>query len=213
MKLGPLFNPYIFESVTGARQGSFSHQGSWYHVETRARVIVFDIAAFEANRALHRRSSSLVPHSVDHPSRSLSREHFGLMSWPEQFYKPRQHHQNPEGTDQQATNLSARAMQLSVFGSMVHSVYLFFNPRFWSNFLDKKLEMKIHFGLKNYLIHRILEQLICCVVCPFSFIIFSLSISGSLSAKKNKQILKIGGVLYTCDASFPTQTRKKLIYW
>ncbi|PSR91013.1 Sodium/hydrogen exchanger 7 like [Actinidia chinensis var. chinensis] len=101
----------------GARQVSFSHQGSWYHVETRARVIVFDIAAFEANRALQRRSSSLVP---DHPSRSLSREHFGLMSWPEQFYKSRQHYQNPEGTDQQSTNLSARAMQLSVFGSMVN---------------------------------------------------------------------------------------------
>ncbi|XP_057477660.1 sodium/hydrogen exchanger 7 isoform X3 [Actinidia eriantha] len=117
---GDLEFPGSETPVTGARQVSFSHQGSWYHVETRARVIVFDIAAFEANRALQRKSSSLVPHSVDHPSRSLSREHFGLMSWPEQFYKSRQHHQNPEGTDQQATNLSARAMQLSVFGSMVN---------------------------------------------------------------------------------------------
>ena len=52
MKLIPLFNPYVSESLTVARQGSFTHQGSWYHVETRARVIVFDTAAFEANRAL-----------------------------------------------------------------------------------------------------------------------------------------------------------------
>ena len=40
---------------------SFSRQRSWYQVETRARVIIFDIAAFEVDSAPQRSSSSLVP--------------------------------------------------------------------------------------------------------------------------------------------------------
>ncbi|KAK9277152.1 hypothetical protein L1049_006691 [Liquidambar formosana] len=114
----PTHGNLSFQSLeTSGVRASFSHQGSSYHVETRSRVIIVDIAAFEAHGALQRRSSSLLPHSVDQTPRSLSRE--GLMSWPENFYKPRQHDQNPEGTDQQASSLSARAMQLSIFGSMV----------------------------------------------------------------------------------------------
>ncbi|KAK4597004.1 hypothetical protein RGQ29_014858 [Quercus rubra] len=96
---------------------SFSHQGSSYQVETRARVIIFDMSALEADNALQQRSSS-VPHSADHSHRSLSRE-LGLMSWPENLYKRMQHKQNPDGIDRQANSLSAKAMQLSIFGSMV----------------------------------------------------------------------------------------------
>lgn len=112
--------------VTGFKQATFPHQGSLYQVETRARVIIFDIAAFESKKALQRRSSSFVPHPVDHNSRSLSKEHVGLISWPENFYKPMEADQNPYEIDQQASSLSARAMQLSIYGSMVLSVYLFF---------------------------------------------------------------------------------------
>ncbi|KAB1216544.1 Sodium/hydrogen exchanger 7 [Morella rubra] len=96
---------------SGTAVTSFSRQGSWYLVETRARVIIFDIAAFEADSALQRRSSWLPP-APDHPHKS------GLMSWPENFFKPRQHKQNSEGNDQPANSLSARAMQLSIYGSM-----------------------------------------------------------------------------------------------
>lgn len=67
---------------------------------------MFDIAAFEADAALSRRSSSLLSHAVDHPHRPLGKEHSGLMSW-------------PEGVGQQTNSLSARAMQLSIYGSMV----------------------------------------------------------------------------------------------
>lgn len=105
--------------MTAVKGASFSHQASCYLVETRARVIIFDIAAFESESKLQRRSSSFVPHSVDHPHRPLSREHGGLMSWPEHFYKPRQHKQNSEWITQQANSLSTRAMQLSIYGSMV----------------------------------------------------------------------------------------------
>lgn len=87
-------------------------------------MIVFDVAAFEADSALIGVTSS---HAVDHPHKSLSREHSGLMSWPEHFFKPKQQKQNPEGIDRQANSLSARAMQLSIYGSMVCSVNLCFS--------------------------------------------------------------------------------------
>ncbi|XP_038697530.1 sodium/hydrogen exchanger 8-like isoform X2 [Tripterygium wilfordii] len=97
---------------------SFSHQAAWYQVETRARVIIFDIAAIEACTPLLRKSSSVVPHSVE-PHQSQSREHGGLMSWPEHFFIARPHKKNGDGTRQPENNLSARAAQLSIFGSMV----------------------------------------------------------------------------------------------
>ncbi|KAG6757580.1 hypothetical protein POTOM_037898 [Populus tomentosa] len=109
----PCFGSLI---CSGSQAASFSHQGSRYQVEARARVIFFDVAAFEVDGAL-RRSSSLA--SVDHPNRPLTREHGGLMSWPENFYRPRERKSNCEGTYRQANSLSARAMQLSIFGSMV----------------------------------------------------------------------------------------------
>lgn len=97
---------------------SFSHQPSCYQVETRARVIMFDMAGFPAGRALQRRSSSLLSRSVDHPS-SFSRELGGLMSWPENTFKAMSRRQDVEQTGQQETNMSTRAMQLSIFGSMI----------------------------------------------------------------------------------------------
>ncbi|KAK2999720.1 hypothetical protein RJ639_023625, partial [Escallonia herrerae] len=110
---------FLGSETSGARGTSFSHQASCYQVETRARVIMFDVVAFEATRVLQRRASSIVPHSVDHPLRSLSGEHSGLMSWPELFYKLGEHHEDPKEHDEPANNLSARAMRLSMFGSMI----------------------------------------------------------------------------------------------
>ncbi|KAG6767376.1 hypothetical protein POTOM_028580 [Populus tomentosa] len=46
------------------------------------------LSSFEGDGALRRRSSSLA--SVDHPNRPLTREHGGLMRWPENFYRPRE---------------------------------------------------------------------------------------------------------------------------
>lgn len=123
--------------LTGTAGTSFSRQGSWYLVETRARVIIFDIAAFEADSALQRRSSWLPP-APDHPHKS------GLMSWPENFFKPRQHKQNSEGNDQPANSLSARAMQLSIYGSMV-CLILSVSLVFGGSFVEEKLchDMKL----------------------------------------------------------------------
>ncbi|KAK2965023.1 hypothetical protein RJ639_029518 [Escallonia herrerae] len=100
---------FLGSETSGVRGTSFSHQASCYQVETRARVII----------VLERRASSIAPHSVDHPFRSVSGEHVGLMSWPELFYKPGEHHEDPKEHDEPANNLSARVMQLSMFGSMI----------------------------------------------------------------------------------------------
>ncbi|CAA3011767.1 sodium hydrogen exchanger 8 isoform X1 [Olea europaea subsp. europaea] len=105
--------------TSGAIGASFFHQLSRYQVETRARVIMFDVSGFESSRTLQRRSSSLISHSADHPSGPLAREHGGLMSWPEHFYKSSRQVHALEETDQQGNNLSARAMQLSIFGGMI----------------------------------------------------------------------------------------------
>ena len=107
--------------ITSTTGDSFSHQGSSYQVDTRARVIIFDMSALEADNALQQRSS-FVPHSADHSHRPLSRE-LGLMSWPENLYKRMRHKQNPDGIGRQANSLSAKAMQLSIVGSMVCSVH------------------------------------------------------------------------------------------
>ncbi|PON63828.1 hypothetical protein TorRG33x02_275380 [Trema orientale] len=106
--------------ITAIKGARFSHQAPCYLVETRARVIFFDIAALESESRLQRKSSSFVPHSGDNPHRPLSREHGGNMSWPEHFYKKRHHKQNVEGIGRHANSLSAKAMHLSIYGSTVN---------------------------------------------------------------------------------------------
>ncbi|KAK7260474.1 hypothetical protein RIF29_26548 [Crotalaria pallida] len=101
------------------RESSFSSQGSCYLVETRARIIIFDIAAFGADASLGRRSSSLLSHAMDYSHRYLGKEHSGLMSWPEHFYKQKHRKQRSEVIGHKTNILSARAMQLSIYGSMV----------------------------------------------------------------------------------------------
>ncbi|KAH6790352.1 sodium proton exchanger [Perilla frutescens var. frutescens] len=107
------------ETLVGSGVGSFCHQVSVYQVETRARVIIFDIAGFEASRTLLKGSSSLISQSSDRPSGSFGREH-GLMSWPEHLFESNHHHDAGEVPGEQHNNLSARAMQLSIYGSTIN---------------------------------------------------------------------------------------------
>ncbi|KAL5563933.1 hypothetical protein UlMin_033680 [Ulmus minor] len=107
------------QEIIGAEEASFSHQGSSYLVETSARIMICDIMTLESDRE-SQRSSSSVPHSIDDFHRSLPGEHSGLMSWPEHFHKPRQHKQNSDAIEKQPKSLSARAMPLSIYGSMVN---------------------------------------------------------------------------------------------
>nr|BAE95196.1 putative Na+/H+ antiporter [Suaeda japonica] len=98
---------------------SFSHQGASYYVETRARVLLIDMSQSQPESTLQRRKSSfLLP---EQSARNLTnREHSGLLSWPENQY--RSHQQLPTGQEiEESENLSAKAMQLSIYGSMVPS--------------------------------------------------------------------------------------------
>ncbi|GAB2283487.1 Son of sevenless 1 [Dionaea muscipula] len=120
--LPPKRNPSLPAlDVSGIQSGNLLHQGIFYYVETRARLVMFDIAAFQAHNAMQRRPSSFILHSGEHPSRTLTREHGSLMSWPEQGQLCQKH----DGADVPINNLPARAMQLSIFGSMVNLISLF----------------------------------------------------------------------------------------
>ncbi|XP_072989939.1 sodium/hydrogen exchanger 8 [Typha latifolia] len=100
----------------------FCHAGSWYQVETRARVIFFDMEKIEADGALQKRSMSRVSQTVE-LLRAQSKEHVGLLSWPESFYRARGHHQSLIETDKQPTSFSTKALELSIYGSMVHDMH------------------------------------------------------------------------------------------
>nr|AGW30208.1 SOS1 [Reaumuria trigyna] len=108
---------FLNQEGVGFRTG-FYHQTASYYVEARARVLIFDMAAVEAETALQRRPSSMVLHP-DQSAKSLSREFGGLMSWPEHYFKAVPQDQNLGRKDEQPNNLSAKAMQLSIYGSMV----------------------------------------------------------------------------------------------
>ncbi|EFH51363.1 hypothetical protein ARALYDRAFT_484121 [Arabidopsis lyrata subsp. lyrata] len=139
--------------ASGIMRASFSQQTTQYSVETRARAINFNIGAFGADRTLHRRPSTLTPprsSSSDQLQRSSFRkEHRGLMSWPESIYKAKQQQEINRTT----LSLSERAMQLSIFGSMVN-VYrrsasfggIYYNKS-QDNLLYKKLPINSAQGL------------------------------------------------------------------
>ncbi|THU69843.1 hypothetical protein C4D60_Mb08t18680 [Musa balbisiana] len=110
---------FIDLESSGVDSLSFCHTASRYQVETRARVIFFDIGVSEADGALQKRSASWISQSGE-PQRTLSKEHIGLLSWPEHLYKATGHHQSPNESIKQSTSLSAKAMELSIYGSMVN---------------------------------------------------------------------------------------------
>ncbi|KAL4196021.1 hypothetical protein AMTRI_Chr04g243960 [Amborella trichopoda] len=104
-------------SCSDGRLSSF-RQGAYYQVETRSRVIFFDVAAVQTDGPLQRGSGSWISNSYDLPGRPIH-EHDGLMSWPEHFYMSRKHSDNPNGVKNRSRQFSARAMELGIFGSMV----------------------------------------------------------------------------------------------
>ncbi|KAL1221080.1 Sodium/hydrogen exchanger 7 [Cardamine amara subsp. amara] len=139
--------------TSGIMRVSFSQQATQYSVETRARAIIFNIGAFGADRSLHRRPSLLTPprsSSSDQLQRSFRKEHRGLMSWPESIYKAKRQQEINRTT----LSLSERAMQLSIFGSMVN-VYrrsasfggIYSNNKSQDNLLYKKLLLNSAQGL------------------------------------------------------------------
>lgn len=110
---------YLVLLNSGIKSASFCHAGSPYQVETRARVITFDISAPEADVVLLKGSTSRLSSSIE-PTRSHYREHEGLLSWPENFYKLKD--QTASEADKRPNNFSSKAMELSIYGSKVWSI-------------------------------------------------------------------------------------------
>lgn len=117
---------------SGSRQGSAAHQGTFYEADTRSRIIIFELSSIHSERHLRRASAYLLSHGLLIPGRH-SYEHEGLVSWPDKQYTVGEPADNEFMNREQGLSkrLSARAIQLSVFGRMVNEVT--HNPRrsFW----------------------------------------------------------------------------------
>lgn len=133
---------------------------SQFEVEPRARVIIFDLGKYEVENALsQRRSMSKMVSPAVEPLRTRSREHTGLLSWPESFYKEIEHHQSTSRTDKQPTSFSARALQLSMYGSMVSRVI-----RFWFQLWCSPSVYKFqNFSPLNFISCKIQVPLVYCL--------------------------------------------------
>ncbi|KAJ3672840.1 hypothetical protein LUZ60_006214 [Juncus effusus] len=96
--------------------------GPAYQVEARARVIFFDVTNLETDHhPLHRPASLLS--QVELPRHHSNREHSGLLSWPESFYKARGASPGDVEIQQMGPTFSARALQLSMYGSMIDDMH------------------------------------------------------------------------------------------
>lgn len=93
----------------------YCHTARRYQVEARARIIFFD----EAEAAhLHVQTSASLPQGE--PARSMSKEHSGLLSWPESFRRSRG--SLGLAAEMLPGGLSSRALQLSMYGGSVVSL-------------------------------------------------------------------------------------------
>ncbi|KAG8092779.1 hypothetical protein GUJ93_ZPchr0012g20684 [Zizania palustris] len=91
-----------------------------YQVETRARILFFEIGRPEVEADLQR-SASLISQTRELPQ-THSKEHSGLLSWPESFRKSRGALNAASLTEirDRPANFSTRALQLSMYGSMIN---------------------------------------------------------------------------------------------
>ncbi|XP_042385267.1 sodium/hydrogen exchanger 8-like isoform X2 [Zingiber officinale] len=128
---------FIGLESSGMNNLSFCHAASGYQVETRARVIFFDLAVPETEASLSKRSTSWIS-LPGQPQRTLSKEHAGLLSWPENLFKGRGDHQNPKESDKQTTSLPAYGSLANIpssycrndpMGSSVNRSYSLSYPR------------------------------------------------------------------------------------
>jgi hypothetical protein len=94
----------------------YCHTAPSYQAEARARIIFFDMGrASEAEADLQRTAS--LGHELP---RTMSKEHSGLLRWPESFRRSRGgHNASLSEIRNQPDSFSARALQLSMYGSMV----------------------------------------------------------------------------------------------
>ncbi|EMS63349.1 Sodium/hydrogen exchanger 7 [Triticum urartu] len=93
-----------------------------YQVEARARAILFEMRRPDIDSDLQRSASLLSP--ALGPSRTQSKEHVGLLRWPESFRRS----SGPGNASlaeirSQPGSFSARALQVSMYGSMTDGMH------------------------------------------------------------------------------------------
>uniref|UniRef100_A0A0D9Y1X9 Cyclic nucleotide-binding domain-containing protein n=1 Tax=Leersia perrieri TaxID=77586 RepID=A0A0D9Y1X9_9ORYZ len=93
-----------------------------YQVEARARILFVEIGRPEVEADLQR-SASRISQTLELP-RTHSKEHSGLLSWPESFRKSRGGQNAASLTEirDHPASFSARALQLSMYGSMINDM-------------------------------------------------------------------------------------------
>lgn len=99
----------------------YCHTAPSYQVEARARIIIFDMGRASEAEANLQRSVSLLSHGHEPAPRMMSKEHSGLLCWPESLRRSRVGHSSASLYEMrnQPGSFSARALQLSMYGSMV----------------------------------------------------------------------------------------------
>jgi len=97
----------------------YCHTAPIYLAEARARIFFFDMGRASEAEADLQRTASLLSHGHELP-RTMSKEHSGLLRWPESFRRSRgAHSASLSEIRNQPGSFSARALQLSMYGSMV----------------------------------------------------------------------------------------------
>ncbi|KAL6847481.1 hypothetical protein ACP4OV_023334 [Aristida adscensionis] len=111
------------ESSSAMNHIDYCHTAPGYQVEARARIIFFEVGRISEAEADLQRTVSLLSQTHE-PSRSLIKEHSGLLSWPESFRKSRgPHNVSLSEVRSQPGGFSARALQLSMYGSTINVMH------------------------------------------------------------------------------------------
>ncbi|XP_062202100.1 sodium/hydrogen exchanger 7-like [Phragmites australis] len=107
----------------GLESSDYYYTAPSYQVEARTRIIFFEISRVPEAEAGLQRTASLLSQTHE-PPRTLSKEHSGLLRWPESFRKSRgPHNVSFAETRNQPGSFSARALQLSMYGSMINDMH------------------------------------------------------------------------------------------
>ena len=103
----------------------YCYTASSYQVEARSRAILLEIGRPDMEADLQRSASMLSPKLG--PPRTQSKEHIGLLRWPENSVRSKGPG-NPSLAEikNQPGSFSARALQVSMYGGMVR-MRLFFS--------------------------------------------------------------------------------------
>jgi hypothetical protein len=97
-----------------------------YQVDSRARILIFEIVRTTEVEPEMQRSVSLLSQTHEPPQRTPGKEHSNLLSWPQSFRRrdsilraPRLPNASLNEIRNHPSSFSSKALQLSMYGGMV----------------------------------------------------------------------------------------------